>query len=313
MLLAALALTMTALPLAAQEEPTGALPASEAEDFIGSWVIRIASPQGEFDADLVIRSEGGKVVASVALGPLGDHEVEDIVQTEDGIELRFEADFAGQSFAVTMPLRRDGEGLAGSLQESNGLFALDFTGLTLAKAEELELAGERQRQTAAGGGGLGGRGSERTQLTLDGKDVSIRFDPAKQDERAFGKITSIGDGEVLLFELHQSTKLRTDLDLRFGDTLVVKENVAENYPGVYSLWLQKAGDGWNLLFNDKADVWGTQHDSEADSATVPLLFSTQAAEPVETLTVELAEADQGGTLRIAWGPYEWTTAFTVAD
>jgi len=300
--------------LAAQEEASRPLPASAAADFLGSWVIRITSPQGEFDADLIIRSVGDKVVASVALGPLGDHEVEDIVQTEDGIELRFEADFAGQSFAVTMPLRRDGEGLTGSLQESNGLFALDFTGLTLAKAEELELAGERQRQTAeGGGGGLGGRGSERTKLTLDGKDVSIRFDPAKQDEKAFERISSIGEGEVLLFELHQSTKLRTDLDLHFGDTLVIKENVAENYPGVYSLWLQKAGDGWNLLFNDKADVWGTQHDSEADSATVPLLFSTQAAEPAETLTVELAEADQGGTLRIAWGPYEWTTAFTVAD
>ena len=102
LLAVALLLPFAALPLAAQEETSGPLPTSAAADFLGSWVIRITSPQGEFDADLIIRSVGDNVVASVALGPLGDHEVEDIVQTEDGIELRFEADFGGQSFAAAL-------------------------------------------------------------------------------------------------------------------------------------------------------------------------------------------------------------------
>ena len=99
----------------------------------------------------------------------------------------------------------------------------------------------------------------------------------------------------------------------FGDTVVAANNVAPNYPGVYSLWLRRSGSGWELLFNDKADAWGTQHDPSSDVAAVPLVFSAQAAEEAETLSFELQEADGGATLEIAWGPYRWTTEFSASD
>ena len=72
-------------------------------------------------------------------------------------------------------------------------------------------------------------------------------------------------------------------------------------------------EGWQLLFNNKADVWGSQYDPEADAVAVPLQFSSDNAEEAETLTVNLEEIDNGGSLRFAWGPYAWETQFSVAE
>ena len=236
--------------------------------------------------------------------------MENFFKTEDGIVLEFEADVRGQVFDMKMPLSRNGDEIAGSLGDTNGLFNLDFTGITEARAQELERAGERTRRRA--GGGRGGQETERTSLTFDGKEVSIRFDKAKIEEPDFEQIAAIGDDKVVRFVQHQSTKLRTEATLRFGDALVAPENVAPDYPGVYSLWLKKSSDGWQLLFNNKADVWGSQHDPGADAASVPLDFSSDNEEAT-TLSVEMKEAGDGGSLRFAWGPYAWETQFSVED
>ena len=310
LLLSALALAPAAVaPLIAQEEAAEPLVTSEAKDYLGRWILRMESPQGEFDAELAVLDVEGKAVAELELGPLGDHTVEDIVKTEEGILLTFEAGFGDLTFTVKMPVSRQGDELVGSLGESNGLFRIDFKGITEPKAQELEKAGLRRRIRARR---RGPSQTERTRLTLADKAISIRFDKAKVEEPDFSQIDSIAEGEVVRFLRHQSTKLRTETDLRFGDAWVKTENVADDYPGVYSLWLQKTSEGWSLLFNEKADVWGTQHDAEADAASVPLRFSSDVAEEAATFTVELTEADGGGQLTIRWGPYQWETGFTVA-
>ncbi|MCZ6508565.1 MAG: DUF2911 domain-containing protein [Acidobacteria bacterium] len=300
--------------LIAQEEESpepGPLPVAEAQDFLGRWVIRLESTQGDFDADFVVKDVDGIAVAELDLGPLGEQSVELIIKTEEGIELRFEAGFGGQLFEMRMPVSREGDEIAGTLGDTNGLFKLDFTGIKESKAQELERAGERERIRSRGG--RGGQDIARTSLTFGDKEVSIRFDKAKVEEPDFAQIAEIADGDVVRFVEHQSTKLRTEVTLRFGDTAVEPENVAPDYPGVYSLWLQKTSAGWHLLFNDKADVWGSQHDPDADAASVPLQFSSDNTTEAATLAIELEEADDGGSLRIVWGPYSWETRFTVDD
>jgi len=309
-----LGMALTGALVAQDEEAEAAeqIGVAEAEEFLGRWVIRLKSPQGEFDATFAVVAVDGKVVAELELGPLGDQTVEHVIQTEDGIELRFEAGFGGQIFEMRMPVSRSGEEITGSLADTNGLFKLDFTGITESRAEELERTGERTRLRA--GRGRGDQDTARTALTFDDdKEVSIRFDKAKVEEPVFAQIADIGNGNVLRFVRHQSTKLRTEVTLRFGDVVVAPENVAPDYPGVYSLWLKKSSEGWLLLFNNKADVWGSQYDADADAAAVPLEFSSDNAEEAETLTVSLEEAEGGGSLRIAWGPYAWETRFSVAE
>ena len=268
--------------------------------------VRLAMQQREFDAELEIVSEEEGPTASLDLGPLGRQSVEDFFKAEAGIELRFEANLGGMTLQMKMPMILEGTELVGSVGDTGGFFTLDYRGITEARAQELEQAGERERLRIRGGP----QTTQRTLLKLGDEEVSIRFDTAGTDEAAFALVESLDEG-VVRFLLHQSTKLFTDVDLRFGDAVVKTENVAADYPGVYSLWLHKSAGGWSLLFNDKADAWGNQHDPEADAASVPLDFVADADPAAEKLTVELAEADGGGAVKISWGPYRWSTSFSL--
>ena len=293
-------------PAVAQEEEMQLVTSEDIEAFVGQWVLRMTSAQGEFDAELEVLNEAGEIRASLNLGPLGRQSVETIFKTEEGIDFRFEAGFGGQTFKMKMPTTFEGNELVGSVGDTGGFFSLDFRGITEAKAQELERAGERRRIRI----GRRDETTQRTRLQFGDAEVVIRFDTAKTDEPDFAQIEALDEG-VVRFLQHQSTKLFTDVDLKFGEVLVRTENVTQDYPGVYSLWLQKQADGWQLLFNDKADVWGHQHDPETDSAAVPLEFRSDANPEAESFIVELGEADSGGSLRIAWGPYIWTTGFSL--
>jgi hypothetical protein len=302
-----LLLIAASAPVLAQEEERQLVTAQEIEPYLGHWVLRMTSDRGEFDAELDVQNEAGEIRASLNMGPLGRQSVETIFKTEEGIDFRFEADLGGQRFKMKMPTALENDQLVGTVGDTGGFLSLDFRGITEAKAQELERAGERRRIRIR----RGAQTTQRTELQFDDAEVVIRFDTAKTDEPAFAQITALDEG-VVRFLQHQSTKLFTDIDLKFGDVLVRTENVTPDYPGVYSLWLRKAADGWQLLFNDKADVWGHQHDPETDSAAVPVEFRSDASPEAETFTVELAETtDGGGSLRIAWGPYVWTTGFSL--
>jgi hypothetical protein len=89
-------------------------------------------------------------------------------------------------------------------------------------------------------------------------------------------------------------------------------NAHETYPGVYSLWLKKTADGWHMVANEHADIWGTQHEPEVDYAEIPLTYA-KADESKDVFEVELVEDEEnnGGTLNIAWGEHQWTAKFTT--
>ena len=77
-------------------------------------------------------------------------------------------------------------------------------------------------------------------------------------------------------------------------------------------WLRRVDAGWRLIFNVDADIWGTQRRAELDVAEVPLLIEQPLA--LENLfKIELAEATDGGVLRMVWGQYQWTVPFEVID
>ncbi|HUP25302.1 MAG TPA: DUF2911 domain-containing protein, partial [Thermoanaerobaculia bacterium] len=110
-------------------------------------------------------------------------------------------------------------------------------------------------------------------------------------------------------------KLSTEHDLAFGETRVPKENVAPGYPGVYSLWLQRTSDGWRLVFNEKADVWGTQHDPAADVASVPLQHTRVDGMTLELAVKLVASAQRDGSWLLAfhWGEHRWDAQFRAAE
>lgn len=155
------------------------------------------------------------------------------------------------------------------------------------------------------------RGNVATMKVGD-KSVSILYGDAPVDGPDYALLSATETGHVIQLTRAIAIKLKTDVDLQFGDTRIVKGNASKNYPGVYSLWIKKGDTGWTLVFNSLADVWGTQHDAKADVAEVPLKYASDSDE-VDKLTVSIPEEGSGGELRIAWGPHAWSTSFSVAE
>jgi hypothetical protein len=151
-----------------------------------------------------------------------------------------------------------------------------------------------------------GQGNPRgtSKLILKGKTVSVEYGrPALKGRSVDQLLSQLKAGAVWRMGADKSTTFSTGVDLAFGDTTVPV--------GDYSLWMQKQEDNsWKLVFNKQHGQWGTSHDAAQDLASVPLKQS-QAAKPVEMVTITLAKAGAGGAITIEWGTMTVTAGFSA--
>ena len=305
--------TETAEAAAPALEATG-LDAAEVRDYLGQWKLNFEFQGQPVEMGLVLGEVDGKLGASISSdmqpAPINITKAE---LSDVGLKMSYPMDFGGNAMTMNIAVRINEEGgLTGTLAEASGLFSVDLKG----EKGEVEVAsrGEGDDDDDGGEGRRGRRGaSPAAQLKVGDKTINIAFADLKMDakENDYATLTDLDEGNVFKFVGGRATKLRTDLSLKFGDTLIKKENVAPDYPGVYSLWLKRASDGWKLVFNEHVDIWGTQHESEMDVAEIPLEYT--ASETVQdTFKVELVEeGENAGTLKITWGPHVWTAKFTI--
>jgi hypothetical protein len=193
------------------------------------------------------------------------------------------------------------EGLEGMFVEDSGLFKAPFKAAS-ATGDDPEIRESRSRSRRAA--------ANSARLRFGEDKVNVNFSPLTKDSEDFKRLEAVKDGEVFEYVGGRATKLMTDVDLKFAGAVVKKENAAPNYPGVYSLWLRKTGDGWELIFNNEADVWGTMYNAEANAATVKL-EAGKAAEPSETFKVVLEQTEHGGVMHLIWGDQQWSVPFEV--
>lgn len=200
---------------------------------------------------------------------------------------------------MTVVVSFDGDALTGSITEKSGVFTAELTGRRKTADDEGVEQGKRPRPTAA-------------KLTLEGKKISVAFGNIKADSEDWKRLQEVKDGAIFTYTTARATKLYTDADLRFGEVLLKAENVAKDYPGVYSLWLKKSGGEWWLVFNEEPDIWGSQHRPEADVAEIPLTLSTADEEKPDLLIELVKEGDKGGVFRMVWGTQVWSAKFALA-
>lgn len=100
------------------------LDASEAEAFMGEWMISLDTDFGAFDIDLKIEDQGGKVAVTIGSAEQGMVEVTDITRSGEGLVPSYEIDAQGQMFPVSVVLTPDGEGLVASF-DFGGQFSAD--------------------------------------------------------------------------------------------------------------------------------------------------------------------------------------------
>lgn len=301
------ALALLVMPfsaLVAEEPIRTSLDSSGARSFLGDWAIAIDFNGRAMEFALKVVDLEGKVGATIDSQqqpePLA---IEDIAIDERGqMVLKYPLAFGQQSFNITLTAALVPDGLEGTLQEASGLFEAAFTGKPAVSDPEGDQQRRRNRRMSA----------NQARLRFGSESVQINFHPLALNSDDHKRLQEIKDGEVFEFVGGRATKLLTDVNLKFAETVVEKENAAPDYPGVYSLWLKRSGDGWGLVFNEEADIWGTMYNEEATKAEIALTVGT-AAEASDTFKVLLEESANGGVLKLVWGDQEWSAPFEVEE
>ena len=149
----------------------------------------------------------------------------------------------------------------------------------------------------------------------DGPSLSVVYPKdLKVEDEDFAHLVSVTTGAVVRVTAGAVIRLDIDVPLQFGDVTLETGNVGlRDSPGAYGVWLKRAADRWQLVFNDEPDAWGTQHDPALDAAEVNLDYS-QADDSSRAMSasVVMTTADQGRFI-LVWGPHEWTADFTVGS
>ena len=153
-------------------------------------------------------------------------------------------------------------------------------------------------------------------LQLGSAEVAVHVGKLALSSDDYRALATLEPGAVLELPGAAASKLRTEVALRFGEATLATGNVSPGFAGLYSVWLRAPSEGgseWRLVFNDEADVWGTQRDPARDRLEVPLVHEAAADEAKELTVALTAEGDHGGMLELRWGTHRWRAAFTAAN
>ena len=174
------------------------------------------------------------------------------------------------------------------------------TAFTLANGSRLSVS--YQRTPAPG---------ERTPGTSAGGGQTSRGLPVTGPD--FMRLATTPVGGVVQLTAAGVPRLKLDVPLRFGNTLIATANQAPGYPGSYGIWLKRAARGWRLVLNHEADAWGSQHDPKFDAAEIAMTHSEGGLASRPFTVALVPTATTSGRLVILWGPHEWTADFVTAQ
>ena len=122
----ALAIALSSAVAAAQ-----ALTAADAGVFMGNWTLTLDSPQGPFEQNVVLKDDGGKVVAELSSQLQPDvQKVTDISKTGADLVMKFAGNFQGNPFDAAITMTPDGTDKAKVTFDVNGgQFTMSGTGV----------------------------------------------------------------------------------------------------------------------------------------------------------------------------------------
>ena len=103
---------------------------ADAGKFMGSWSLMLDSPQGSFEQTMVLKDEGGKVIAEISSEMAPEvQKVTDVSKKGDDLVLKFAGNFQGNAFDAAITLVPDGAGKCKVTFDINGgQFTMSGTG-----------------------------------------------------------------------------------------------------------------------------------------------------------------------------------------
>jgi hypothetical protein len=142
---------------------------------------------------------------------------------------------------------------------------------------------------------------ERGKADLKAGSGLITLDYGRPSLKGRDMLSKLAVGAYWRLGSDDVTLLTTPVDLAFGAAKLAK--------GSYSLWLKRtAEENYELVFNNQTTGHGMNHDAARDVAGVSMRKTT-LPNPVETLSLELEPAPNGGTFTLGWGMTKLATSF----
>jgi hypothetical protein len=82
---------------------------ADAGAFMGSWALMLDTPQGSFEQTLVLKDEGGKVIAEISNQMQPEvQKVTDVSKKDGDLVLKFAGNFQGNPFDAMITMTPDG-------------------------------------------------------------------------------------------------------------------------------------------------------------------------------------------------------------
>jgi hypothetical protein len=143
---------------------------------------------------------------------------------------------------------------------------------------------------------------DTARLVLENKKIEVDYwRPYRRNRQIFGAV--VPWNRIWRTGANNATQIRSDDDLEFSGNKLTS--------GKYSIWTYPTENGWQLIFNKKADTWGTEYDSTANFFQVPMTVE-KATTPVEILTISLLpEGNDTARLLIEWEYYKAWADFKI--
>jgi hypothetical protein len=81
--------------------------------------------------------------------------------------------------------------------------------------------------------------------------------------------------------------------------------------GSYSIFTIPTPEGWTLMFNSQANIWGTEYNPLFDVLHVQMVAGT-SQQFTETMTIEIQPAPTGGSFNILWENIKASVPFSTS-
>jgi hypothetical protein len=131
---------------------------------------------------------------------------------------------------------------------------------------------------------------DSTVATVGDAMVKIRYSrPSVRNRPIFGEVVPYG--RIWRTGADAATKLTTTRSLYFEGK--------ELPPGQYSLFTLPTKDGWTLMINSQADIWGTEYHAGSDVMRVPMT-TERLDDSVEMLTIQVVPGNEEGRIEVSW-------------
>ena len=114
--------------LRAQAPAPAPLPTSEAEKFMGAWLLTLDSPQGPFAMTMTLTDVEGKVACELTSDIMPAQKVTDISKSGNDLVLKYQGDFQGQAFSAKITLTPVEDKLGINFDVMDGQFMMSGVG-----------------------------------------------------------------------------------------------------------------------------------------------------------------------------------------